>query len=470
MKVFSIFIAAIFTMQAFASTKMICAETTTAEPPFYISDATDMGKQNFENFRSSINLYQVQSSIPKKSIVRVLDGEKARAKANSKYVGVEVLSVPDQPGKAAKAWTKEGDQGFIYYDSLVRPSKAVQQQVSKSKYDDPKKNADYIFQVNQDVPFLLAGDLQLKRGQYLKLATVTDTNGVSRFKARECCEAKENGVDKQKCKLEYFFALLNEDKKEVLKEFYFDPNEDECKNNVLSHLSPIQVDDLKKVISIVDQQADLFRPTSIVMSPEALANANTKPVTYMAPAKITDAKGTDLGFSKIMLIKPIDSKFGGYDWYEGPFGSIHYNIRPDNKARTQTSGKKDAICAFTHVMKEQQAACTTPGCKVIFGDFYSPTSEGIHASHHTGRCVDVLPMRPNNDNPTAVWNRDTKKTSDFRTRVASYGGTVLDHGSHLHVCFPEPSKFVYSKMRDCLDNPGQYEKVQDSKMADNNGQ
>lgn len=468
MRIFAIFMAAIFTTESMAAAKLVCAETTTAEPPFYISDATDMGNQNFENFRSSINLYQVQSSIPKKSIVRVLDGEKARSKTNSKYVGVEVLSVPEQAGKPARAWAKTGEQGFIYYDSLVRPSKSVQQQVSKSKYDNPSKNADYIFQVNKDVPFLLAGDLKLSRGQYLKLATVTDTNGISRFKARECCETSTEVKEKQNCKMEYLFALLNEDKKEVLKEFYFDPNEDNCNNNVLSHLSPIQVDDLKKVISIVDQQADQFRPSSILLTPEALASAGKNPNSYMTPAKMTDAKGKDLGFSKIMLVKQLvsGSKEGGYDWYEGPYGSIHYNIRPNNKARSQTSGVKDAVCAFSHVMKEQQSACKAPGCKVIFGDFFSPTSEGIHVSHHTGRCVDVLPMRPDNDNLGPVWNRDVKKTNDFKTRVASYGGNVLDHGNHLHVCFPEPSKFVYSKMRDCLDNPNQYEKIQSSQMAE----
>lgn len=463
-------------------------ESTTTEPPFYISDATDMGNKNYENFKSAVNIYQIQSSIAKGSIVRILDRDKNKSSNNDpKYIGVEVLSTPQQSETTTHTWAQPREKGFIYYDSLVLPSTKVQQKASSKDQVNPQKNGEYEFEVNRKVPFLLAGDLQLTKGQHLKLSTVTDSNGVSRFKIRECCEqiqtANADQYENRNCKIEYSFGLLAENKTHALREFYFDPNEQDCDKNMTNFITPNLKGELKRIAAIIDQQQDQFRPATTYVNPEAIKTAGVKPNTFLAPSSVTNENGKDLSFAKILLVQKLASKGPNsvYDWYEGPYGSYHYNIRPETVGRAQTSGEKDAICAFTHVVKEQQAACNGGAtCKLFFGDFYSPLSEKardsrgkelnrpIHYQHFTGRCVDIQIGSIEVKNNSVAFQRYNSKNSAFTELVAGYGGDVLDHGDHMHVCFKKPDKFTYSKMRDCLENPWQYEKSTSNSLAFSN--
>ena len=145
---------------------------------------------------------------------------------------------------------------------------------------------------------------------------------------------------------------------------------------------------------------------------------------------------------------------------EGPLNTAHYNIRPNWKKRFQNCGKTGSICAFLRLADTFQRACDGVGCRVFFGDFFSPLAHKIHVGHGKGDCVDVLPFR-NFDDKVQKSNLSSRNYSRERTRAfialaRAMGATGIifadaatkpdfafgGHDDHIHLCFPEKTALV----------------------------
>lgn len=154
-----------------------------------------------------------------------------------------------------------------------------------------------------------------------------------------------------------------------------------------------------------------------------------------------------------------------WDSRMAPLQTVHYNVMPRWLGRNQNCGRPASLCAFLKVADIFQRICRGPGCRVQFGDFYSPLQHGIHSTHWNGECVDVMPFRKNDDNLIGfkINTADGKaryspqRTQDFIALARAMGAEMIifadvamapdikdpkNHADHIHLCFPENSRLV----------------------------
>jgi hypothetical protein len=75
----------------------------------------------------------------------------------------------------------------------------------------------------------------------------------------------------------------------------------------------------------------------------------------------------------------------------GPLNTIHY--RSDDPNANDAYGHPTSICAFFQAVKKFNSSCTSPGCRIQWGDFYHSDFWYTHVDHVNGSCVDVRPLR-----------------------------------------------------------------------------
>lgn len=159
-----------------------------------------------------------------------------------------------------------------------------------------------------------------------------------------------------------------------------------------------------------------------------------------------------------------------WDSRHGPVGTVHYNIRPRWRgARGQNCGRHASACAFLKVADVFHGVCKGPGCRVQFGDFFSPRAHRIHSSHESAQCVDVMPFRKNDDNLIGFsiasahgrQRYSAERTRAFIALARAMGATTIifndpaaqpdlmrrGHFDHIHMCFPEGSQLVQASCK-----------------------
>lgn len=420
-----------------------CREILRDQPPFMVSDETDMGYRNWENFRDLSNYRTVASYIPLRSIVRVLPEAQQYMDqiGRQDYIPVEVLSTPNaQMAEEAPSGryhfrntmvnpdrprAARGDQGYIYAGSLRRPSGAA----------DARN--DFTFVVAQNAPLLnipgMDGDL---RGRPLRLATRD-----GKFRMNECCQTDaQTGV--LVCEENPIFEILGPNLTDVEGEVTLD-------EDYLCHVRAVSNRQVEPLLEIAEMAGE-----EDFGGFEALQFIDSRGLVKMPLDRATCVDGVGV---------------------ESVFGSFHY--RPDGGCNQiyDAFAAPESACAFMRVLEAHQRDHANQmdqsgrlgnGYEIQWGDMYHEASWGVHQSHGAGECIDIRPLRPDGDDGRgggvsvnysgAV---DMDKTCELIQRLQDAGASTLIfgqacdnggvtsvdrsvHHNHIHVCFPASSPEV----------------------------
>lgn len=418
----------------------LCSQSTTEEPPFFISSAYKQGDKTFENFRS-LQGKTKQSFIPRRSIVKVPKESQRLVGTPSSFVQVEVIGVNedefhndnlDQRGKLRRATNnlanlpkvKLGEKGYLH-------SKSVE------------KVDEYTFVVNEDSPLLHLPELQ-----EMNVAAITPTrSGDGKFLTNRCCYSDFWYMtniqliydDEPKCTDEYLFQIVYEDGS---KGDSIGVDLNSC--HVVNNLTPLKDKDFLAMANFLK-----------------LAKGDSNINFSMNKLELLDSRG---------IVKiPLD--YESYDQdtrsAQGPYGSLHYNL--DDKGSADAYAKPTTACAFMEILKSQQEECSGYGCQIQFGNIYHPKSWGPHETHYTGECIDIRPLRKDNTTYSITYHNpiyDREKTielikllkragatniyfNDWGVRkVLRYVGKVDGHDNHIHFCLDPDNDDVKKSCRD----------------------
>lgn len=415
--------------------KSKCTETSTEEPPVWISDVHNQwanpqktNEKIYENFRNKDDYKKVDQYIPKGTIVYVpqkkddYEDNPNNDPKKEEYVKVDVLKVPDiaiektlgeswfyHPKYSKNPNWKEGDPvkdkwkgKWLHkseFRSKVKGTAGKKRVVAGSKgyihYHSLKKVSDYVFTVKED------SLLEEKPGDDFagkKIKFKLRDNGL--FATRTCCFTLAADEEYQSCSEYYFFEIFDENNNlietKIITEDLHD--EDNIMCSIYNQLIPIAKEDDDEITKIYNLLDDY-------------AGVDTELKIFRKELEIIP-KMRDEGADKSLIKIPIDEN------NNGPYGSLHYT--PDDKKNSDSFMTPFAACAFMQVLKKQQEMCSDPGCKVMFGDMYHKKEWHTHASHHSGTCVDVRPFRLEDDDLSkgglsysATYRYDRDKTQKF---------------------------------------------------------
>lgn len=514
--------------------KETCVVGSSGEPPFFVSDNYLMGNASYENFRDLKHLNRVQSYIPKRTLVRVLPQEEQRLhryNGGGRFMGVEVLGLPKGAKvPAGRLAVRPGEKGFIHYQSLVRPEAGVAiPRMRGKRYIDPRKEANFIFQVKGDSPFFpLIDDGKIQGGDVLRLVTVGEP-GEKRFKTEECCVAPQKPGERKQCRTKYFFRV--DQGGSVGHEIAFDPSGACSVVNVLeaktateirqfqravqrtfdytppsslrSPPPPPKLSELAPASGSPSVKLEVSAPPSTIFerreaSPPPAIGRRAEPVARRAEPEVKRAEESMRRPAALLAaqLAPqiaeagprllarcrgcrdysanlVGARLGAVlqkdirTWFEAPFNSVHYR----RNARESNLAQGESMCAFLKVLDLHNRTCRGPGCKLIWGHFYSHPNEGAHNGHGTAQCVDVSPLRDFDSYPGgyagihavgytkkrgvfALPGYDRAKTQAFITLARSQGATNIGfcdrlvgvdwqdckkHNDHIHMCFRSES-------------------------------
>lgn len=386
-----------------------CKEDQTSTPPFYVSDAYKQGSKAWENIRNQKGL--ATHYIPRGSIVySPLTNEQIKASPEAR-IPIEVLSVLPESNDInlqKSTWFKHMTQGK---NGQKRASKGVTGFIHKNSIQDV---GNFIFMVkNESTIFPTPEDESFSFEKSYGLIINKNENG--KYPVKNCCISK--GQEKL-CITQYKFEVIDSNLK-VVKEFYQDAKS--CRMDIMD---PVPVDDFQAISKF-------------------LTNSNSN-LTQL------DALQTNKEYKTPYMIKNLDSLSSG---------TIQYN--PDDKVNSDSYLRPWALCAFNNVVKKFQEKCSGPGCKIQFGNCFHKTSWGTHESHESGECIDLRPMRKDDDEENGLTYRDPRysreKTLELLNLAVAAGGENIyfndpkiykntkgitfkeNHHNHLHICFPSDS-------------------------------
>ncbi len=428
--------------------EMKCEEKYTSESPLLITDATDMGKREYENFRETMIPKEdnVSHFITKKSIVRLI----RKPGSGEDYLNVEVLgeakyNKPRSKGHFAEnAYNKNlpqamrGQKGFIHKDSLL-PSD------------------DFIFVVAKDSAFV-ALPSPYDEAKAFRIAK----NG-NKYKINKCCA----GDDGNNCfdypifevKLDGAWSEVGDSKLNA--RIY-------C--GVTTDTRPIEKNQYEAVLNI------LAHP-GLGLSAGLLENDRTK------------ANANDLYFvdTRGLVMLPHLPAERGVTLTEGPYGSYHFTGGGQDIQGDDAYLAPYAACGFMAVMREwdrRYPDCSGKGCGITWGNCSHSThvasvkGKWPSKTHGHGHCIDIrLFTKTSTTVGSSVYSKyyNRNRVVEFLQLARAAGATTIyledssaarqvhkqsgrgfapvltrvpPHKDHMHVCFSHRSTESRSSFAD----------------------
>jgi hypothetical protein len=408
---------------------MNCSQVLLDDPPFYISDEYKQGDKIWENFRNLEDPGRKDRYIPRGSIVQVDEELYEQSDAPGHLVPIRVLNTPTTKSEEALKKTKSRSR-----DSLRTLVSGIKNKTRVKKDDTGWLNKNsiesagkYTFAVKKDSQIYDNPNVHIDRKYFIKLKMESD-----KFVATNCC-TEDVGPHDPVCVTKYKMTLMNEKGEDLNDDFI---NIKSC--SFIDQLVPItnrNYESVREILNTLRNDTPSLSLTDLERLP---------PYQYW--------RGTNKSIIRSELIKmPID-KTG-----KGPFNSYHY--RKDDKQNSDAYLKPKTMCVFNKVLEQWSKDCKEVGCQVQFGDLYHPPSWQAHSSHGSGECIDIRPMRANDDETLnglkPGWERySLDKTKRFVELLLKAGGKKLyfndpkiykntkarymkGHSDHIHVCFPE---------------------------------
>lgn len=367
--------------------------------------------------RGTIIKLDTKTEEEKLALLKIINGEVKPTK-DSMFIPVEVVStektfVKYKPKRIADQYVKENDKGKIYYESIK-----------------PMEEDDHLF-VKENT-FLLNKEgerVTLPQGHSALKPVVVG----GQYKIKRCCESTVRG----KCHNSYIYSVVDSENN-LNGEFELDPS---CPHNTdnLQIMSKSDFSNLSQIKKYVTKSSG-------------------------EPIKLTDFDVNDFGLFKYPL-RPDSGKMA-FD------GSFHH-YKGSDPDESDEWGKPTSMCSVMKLAKIFNRECKkkfSKGCIPQFGDmsYVTPgvTAKGkdplLHASHASGECLDIRPLRKD-DNLEGMSNRhngqyDRKKTQlliDTALKLGAKSSQLFfndpgltgvkplsGHSDHLHICFPESDKKV----------------------------
>lgn len=446
-----ILLSFLFTISVQAEEELKCSQSLTSSSPLLISDATDMGKRDYENFRETMipKGDNVSHFITKRSIVKLL---RPLGRGES-YMNVEVLGEAKVNEARAKGYNAQnatnkalpqamrGQKGFIHKDSL-------------------QASDNYVFVVSKDSQFIALPS------PYDTASAFRIAKSGSKYKVNRCC------VDSNKSDtcIEYpiFEALLSGSWKET---------EDDLLNSqiycrVTTSTRPVEKDQYQAVLSILKH-------------PHLGLSAG------FLPGDRTQGQADDLYFvdGRGLVMLPHVLANRGTAMTEGPYGSYHFTGGGEDIQGDDAYLAPYAACGFMAVMREwnrRYPDCAGKGCGIAWGNCSHSThvasvrGKWPSRTHGHGHCIDIrLFTKTNSSVSTAVgssiYNRN--RVVEFLQLSRAAGATTIyledssaarqvhkqsgrgyppvltrvpPHKDHMHVCFSHRSTDSRSSFADPL--------------------
>jgi len=357
-----------------------CEDTLTSIPPFYVSDTYKQGDKIYDNLRDENNF--AQSYIPKGAIIQT-SPELFEVEASDDFrVPIKVLSLPDE--KIEETLAKSDHWDFRHQiqgtkkEQTKKTNKLDRAKLSEEGFlhrNSLKKINDYVFMVKQTAPVY-----ETPKGTPLNDKKIRiKTNNKGEFVTKTCCTHLTEVPDELLCSTFYLYEII----------LGIDENGDEIIENQLTYnmgcgfisdLMPIPEKDYEEVSGIVKLLGEY-------------ADTDTDLEYFNQSVEILPQTTVEGKKAAISLVKiPVDKNDNG------PYNSYHY--KPDDDVSSDAFLTPVSNCTFLQVLKEFDKKCTTPGCKVLFGDMYHKQSWKAHLSHGGGECIDIRFFRKNSDNPS----------------------------------------------------------------------
>lgn len=418
---------------------MVCEEQYTSESPLLISDATDMGKKEYENFRESMipNGDSVSHFIAKKSIVRLI----RKPGRGEDYLNVEVLGEAEYNKARAKGHfaknaynkhlpqAKRGQKGFIHKGSLL-PSD------------------DFIFVVAKDSAFVGLPS------PYDEAKAFRIAKNGNKYKVNHCCSEGDSNncfdYPMFEVKLEGGWSEVNDD---LLNSRIY------C--GVTTETRPIEKNQYEAVLNILAHPG-LGLSAGLLEGNRSEANAND--LYYV------DSRG--------LVMLPHLPAERGVDLTEGPYGSFHYTGGGQDIQGDDAYLAPYAACGFMAVMREwnrRYPDCSGKGCGISWGNCSHSTHVASvkgrwpSRTHGHGHCIDIrLFTTTASSTSSSVYSRyyNRNRVVEFLQLARAAGATTIyledvraarqvhkqtgrglasvltkvpPHKDHMHVCFSHRS-------------------------------
>lgn len=406
-----LFLLYFISLNAFAH--LSCKQTSTKVMPFYVTGASGQGEKSYENFRSKSNYRKKKRFIPRRSIVKIPNDVLDYVGHPRTYIPVEVIGTPSDYADRELLKSKNGLKKLSGFKSGLRKVKKGDKGFIYA--DSIKRAKDFHYVLTEDSPFLEKLDLGQKKNVVLKLKR----NLEGEYLINRCCE--DNG----QCQNYSLFDVIYQDEKQ----------------EKMLALNINQCMDLDSLIPLESSNFDSFMDFIRLSSQDEKVNFSLKRI------EVLDERG--------VVKVPLDK-----ETMEGPFGSYHYGT--DDNAASDVYIKPTAGCAFMEVLKKQQEVCVDEGCEIQFGNMFHKVSWGVHATHESGACIDIRPLKKRSSRLALDYESseyDMAKTRDFIELLQSAGGSPIyfndpdilnrnsgvhysdGHHNHIHVCFhPENEK------------------------------
>jgi len=442
---------------SYANEDYVCHVDTTDTPPFYISDEYKQGNRYYENLRNLDDPDQVDTYLPRGSIVYIppsfeeldtgensrrpvkvlgtpkkehedrLDGQEGRKDDTGKYQHKRFKALG--AGKKGKTRAKYGDVGYIHKNSLIKASK-------------------YTYRLKEDSKLF-----KTPAGKVLKGRNISFSMKDGKFQISRCCtpDTFEFKDVQETCFDDYKFKVETDDGA-LIGEYFTD----QVSCSIFESLVPIE--------------NEIIEPMGFVLNQLRIENPGLSigDLELIRPQQQWTGRKKPKKLRPLLVKIPVDPITN-----EGPFGSLHYNR--DDKYSSDAFMHPTSLCGFNEALKKFSKQCTTPGCQVQFGDMYHSADWKVHSSHKSGECVDIRPLKKKNNGDWGITYKDKsqydrKKTEMFiRTlKDAGAGYIVFNdpkiktyisrdkedpgkrrvHDDHIHVCFRKNSEKVKKACRD----------------------
>ncbi|WP_127718201.1 hypothetical protein [Halobacteriovorax sp. HLS] len=417
------------TSQTLMAEDLTCREVLLDQPPFYISDEYRQGDKIWENFKSFEKPNVNQKYIPRGSIVLVDEELYEQSDASNHLLPIRVLKTPseltEQQLKKTKSRSRDSLRALI--SGISGKPRVKKDDIGWLNKHSIESAGKYTFAVTKDSAVYDSPNVHVDKNYYISL----DMEG-KKFKATNCC-TEDITPGEEICIEKYKMILKDENGNEIDRNYV---NINAC--SFTSSLTPISNESIDAVSEIL-QTLKRDDPSLDIDDLERLPPNQSW-------------RGSNKTVIRSELIKvPIDLETG-----KGPFNSFHY--RNDDKAHSDAFLKATPLCVFNKVLEQWSKECKEVGCQVQFGDLYHPVSWRAHSSHGSGECIDIRPMRSNDDETINGlrygWERYSEdKTKRFIELLSKAGGKNLffndpkirkttkatymkGHNDHIHVCFP----------------------------------
>lgn len=429
-----------------------CEEQLHDDPPFYVSDEYKQGDKIWENLRDIDNHAKSHQFIPKGSIVHSPPELSEVSYHPDSKIPVEVLSVPPvefedelkgKPGERLRRFRNTA----LTPDGLPRAEKGSTGFLMRNALEPAGK---YTFFVKKDMKLEGLPENFSLADKRLSLKMKGD-----KYEGQYCCIDRDVESEAENtCFFKYTFEVLN-----TSGQVEEEVNVDVLSCNFAEQIMPVPyrdgiAEDMQRVLKLMIDGHPGFG---------ALEGIQNDDVDFSGFRVLPEARSdqNDRITREYMVRMPVDHETG-----KGPFNSFHYN--PDDHYSSDAFLQPIAMCGFMSALKKFNESCgNDPGCQVQWGNAFHKPSWKTHSSHGTGHCIDIRPMRKNDDADQALTYSRSRHSrySQERTQLlvdilyeagASYIGfqdskitlpkgkirratprmsRPANHKDHIHVCF-----------------------------------